>query len=126
MNQPQAKETSVNYTIINRDELARDGYTYELEGERHGDSAISVILVDAAPGEGPRLHKHPYAEMFILQEGSATYTIGADTLEARAGQIAIVPAGVPHKFVNSGSGRLKQVDIHYSPRFITEWLEAGG
>jgi mannose-6-phosphate isomerase-like protein (cupin superfamily) len=126
MNHPEAKETSVNYTIINRDELARDDYTYELEGYRHGDSSISVILVDAAPGEGPRLHKHPYAEMFILQEGSATYTIGATTLEARAGQIAIVPAGVPHKFVNSGSGRLKQVDIHYSPRFITEWLEAGG
>ncbi|HYA99319.1 MAG TPA: hypothetical protein VED37_03800 [Ktedonobacteraceae bacterium] len=42
---------------------------------------------------------------------------------SKAGQIAIVPAGVPHKFVNSGSGRLLQVDIHHSPRFITHWLE---
>jgi quercetin dioxygenase-like cupin family protein len=113
----------VNYTIINRDELARSGGTYELEGYLHGDTSISVILVDMVPGEGPKLHKHPYAEMFILQEGRATYTVGADTFEAQAGQIAIVPAGVPHKFVNSGAGRLKQVDIHYSPRFITEWLE---
>jgi mannose-6-phosphate isomerase-like protein (cupin superfamily) len=60
---------------------------------------------------------------FVIQAGTATYTIGAATLEATAGQIAIVPAGVPHKFVNSGSGRLRQVDIHRSPRFITEWLE---
>jgi mannose-6-phosphate isomerase-like protein (cupin superfamily) len=59
----------------------------------------------------------------VIQEGSATYTIGSTTLEAKAGQIAIVPAGVPHKFVNSGSGRLLQVDIHHSPRFITQWLE---
>ncbi len=113
----------MSYTIVNRDELARFDYTYELEGYLHGNTDISVILVDAGPGEGPRLHQHPYAEMFILQEGCATYTVGADTFEAQAGQIAIVPAGVPHKFVNSGSGRLKQVDIHYSPRFITEWLE---
>jgi quercetin dioxygenase-like cupin family protein len=113
----------VNYTIINKDELARYGDTYELEGYLHGDTNISVILVDMAPGEGPKLHKHPYPEMFILLEGSATYTIGSDIIEARAGQIAIVPAGTPHTFINSGSGRLKQVDIHYSPRFITDWLE---
>jgi mannose-6-phosphate isomerase-like protein (cupin superfamily) len=113
----------VNYTIVQRDELARSGDTYELEGYLHGNANVSVILVDVAPGEGPKLHKHPYEEVFIIQEGTATYTIGSTTLEAQAGQIAIVPAGVPHKFVNSGSGRLKQVDIHCSPRFITHWLE---
>jgi mannose-6-phosphate isomerase-like protein (cupin superfamily) len=35
----------------------------------------------------------------------------------------IVPADVPHKFVNSGDGPLRQIDIHVSPRFITDWLE---
>jgi hypothetical protein len=30
---------------------------------------------------------------------------------------------VPHKFVNRGEGRLSQVDIHASDRFVTEWLE---
>jgi mannose-6-phosphate isomerase-like protein (cupin superfamily) len=33
-----------------------------------------------------------------------------------AGQIVVAPAGVPHKFVNSGSGPLRQVDIHPSGR----------
>ena len=113
----------MDYTIVNLDELVQAGDTYEFEGYLHGDAGISVILVDMAPGEGPKLHKHPYEEVFIIQEGSATYTIGSITLEATAGQIAIVPAGVPHKFVNSGSGRLRQVDIHHNPRFITEWLE---
>jgi hypothetical protein len=28
----------------------------------------------------------------------------------------------PHRFVNIGTEILRQVDIHVSPRFITEWL----
>jgi hypothetical protein len=30
---------------------------------------------------------------------------------------------VPHRFVNSGDGPLRQVDIHEGERFDTEWLE---
>jgi mannose-6-phosphate isomerase-like protein (cupin superfamily) len=114
---------NTDYTVVNTDELAHSGDTYEFEGYQHGNAGICVILVNMAPGEGPKLHQHPYEEVFIIQEGRATYTIGSTTLEATAGQIAIVPAGVPHKFINSGTGRLRQVDIHHSPRFITQWLE---
>jgi len=114
---------NTDYIVVNTDELAHSGDTYEFEGYQHGNAGICVILVNMAPGEGPKLHQHPYEEVFIIQEGRATYTIGSTTLEATAGQIAIVPAGVPHKFINSGTGRLRQVDIHHSPRFITQWLE---
>jgi mannose-6-phosphate isomerase-like protein (cupin superfamily) len=62
------------------------------------------------------LHTHPYAEIFVTLEGNATFTVGDDTIEVSAGQIVVAPAGVPHKFVNSGSGPLKQVDIHPSGR----------
>jgi mannose-6-phosphate isomerase-like protein (cupin superfamily) len=41
----------------------------------------------------------------------------------KGGQVIVVPAGVAHKFVNSGEERLRQVDIHASERFVTEWLE---
>ncbi|HEX2348102.1 MAG TPA: cupin domain-containing protein [Ktedonobacterales bacterium] len=53
----------------------------------------------------------------------ARYTVGEATLEAEAGQIIVVPPNTPHKFANLGPGRLRQVDIHVSERFITEWLE---
>jgi mannose-6-phosphate isomerase-like protein (cupin superfamily) len=43
--------------------------------------------------------------------------------EAGAGQMVVVRPGVAHKFVNAGTGRLRQIDLHASPRFITEWLE---
>lgn len=113
----------MSYIVINKDELEHTGNTSEFEGYLHGNTDVSFILVDMQPGEGVRLHKHPYQEIFILQEGVATYTVGTTTLEARAGQIIIAPADTPHKFINSGEGKLKQVDIHLSKRFITHWLE---
>ena len=53
-----------------------------------------------------------------------TYTlINRADLPQDAGLILIVPANTAHKFINTGPTPLKQVDIHLSPRFITEWLE---
>jgi mannose-6-phosphate isomerase-like protein (cupin superfamily) len=80
-------------------------------------------VVNAPPGDSPKLHRHPYEEVFVEQEGNATFTAGEETIEVSGGQVVVVPAGVPHKFVNSGTTRLRQVDIHASDRFVTEWLE---
>jgi len=94
----------------------------EVQGHNH-NAAVSVIVVDAPPGGGPKLHRHPYEEVFVIQEGRVTFTAGGETIEAKGGQVVVVPAGVAHKFTNSGTGRLRQVDIHASERFVTEWLE---
>lgn len=59
----------------------------------------------------------------MVQEGPATFTAGDETIEVVGGRVVVVPAGAPHKFVNSGAGRLRQIDIHANKRFITEWLE---
>ena len=112
----------MNYTILNRDELPRDGNTYEFEGFRQ-NTEVSFIWVDIPPGGSVRLHKHPYEEIFIIQEGVSSFMVGSTTLEAVAGQIMIVPANVPHKFMNNGDRQLKQIDIHVNKEFITDWLE---
>jgi mannose-6-phosphate isomerase-like protein (cupin superfamily) len=94
----------------------------EFQGCSHG-AGVSLIVVDAPPGGGPKLHRHPYEEVFVVQEGTATFTAGEETIEVSGGQVVVVPAGVAHRFVNSGAGRLRQVDVHASDRFVTEWLE---
>lgn len=88
-----------------------------------GETAnVTVILHDSVePGRGPRLHAHPYPETFIIEEGSALFTVGNEQIEGRAGQIIIVPANTPHKFVTLGP--LKSIHIHANPRFETHWLE---
>lgn len=113
----------MNYTILTRDELQRDGNTFEFEGYQHGNTDISFIWADMPPGDSVRLHKHPYKEVFIIQEGLVTFTVDSTTIEARAGQIVIVPADTSHKFINSGDGRLNQIDIHVSKQIITQWLQ---
>ena len=113
----------MNYTLLKKDDLPYDGNVYEFEGFRFQDTEVSFIWVDMPPGGIVRLHKHPYKEIFIIQEGIATFTVGSTSLEAHAGQIIIVPAQVPHKFMNLSDGQLRQIDIHVNKEFITDWLE---
>ena len=109
--------------ILRRDDLPYDSNVYEFEGVQYQDTEVSFIWVDMPPGGNIRLHKHPYKEIFIIQEGVATFTVGSNTLEANVGQIIIVPAEVPHKFRNDSDKQLRQIDIHISREFQTIWLE---
>jgi mannose-6-phosphate isomerase-like protein (cupin superfamily) len=100
-----------------------DGSAVEFEGRDHGAS-VSVILVSTdEDGSGPKLHRHPYDETFVIRGGAALFTVGDQEVVGRAGQIIVVPAQVPHKFAKTGTERLEMMDVHASPVFITEWLE---
>ncbi len=111
--------------VIDRDELPGGETARTFEGYRYGDADVSFFLTNGSPGSGPDLHRHPYAEVFVIQDGEVTFTVGEDIIEASAGQIVVVPTGVPHKFVNSDTARARHIDIHASRRMITEWLEEG-
>jgi quercetin dioxygenase-like cupin family protein len=109
--------------IINKDELPHSGTAHTFEGYLYGDANVSFFLSETPPGRGPKLHAHPYAEVFVVQEGGLTFRVGDDTIEATGGQIVVAPAGMPHRFVNSGTGQARHIDIHASRRMTTEWLE---
>ena len=75
------------------------------EGREHG-SSVSFFIGTFEAGTGPGLHTHPYDETFIVEAGSATFTVGDETFELGAGKIVVVPAGTPHKFVSGEGFRL--------------------
>ena len=108
--------------VVNLSELPFSRIARELQGEEHGGVGASLIFVDAPPGRGPSLHKHPYTELFVMQEGEAIVTAGDEQRKVGPGDIVIIPPNTPHSFVNSGEGNLRQLDIHLNARFITEWL----
>ena len=97
---------------------------HEFAGADYGGAGVCVIFTDLPPGGGPALHKHPYEEVFVMLEGQATFVVDGDTIAAGADDIVIVPPDTPHGFTNSGAGPLRQVNIHVSPTFETEWLES--
>ena len=109
-------------SFLDLNELPFEGMSYEFHGEEQA-APISAYIVNAPPGKGPPLHTHPYVETIFMIEGRATVTIGNETREVNAGAIAVVPANTPHKFVNSGDGLLRQIDVHASPKFIQTNLE---
>jgi len=103
-------------------EMQRSHLSRELQGKDCGRPGVSLILLEAAPGRGPSLHTHDYAEVMIVLEGTATFTDGETSRDVGAGHVVIVPAGQPHGFVNTGDGPLRQVDIHVADAFATDWL----
>lgn len=95
----------------------------DIEGRDIG-SGVSVIRVSTdVVGSGPRLHRHPYRETFVILRGRARFTIGDEQRDGGAGDVLVVPAGTPHKFAVLGPGVYEAVDIHESDHFVTEWLE---
>jgi len=109
-------------SFIDLEQLPFEGMSYEFHGERHG-APISAYIVNAKPGKGPPLHMHPYVETIFMLRGRATVTVGDEQREAAAGDIVVVPANTPHRFINSGTELLRQIDIHASPKFIQTDLE---
>jgi quercetin dioxygenase-like cupin family protein len=108
---------------VNKDDLPSSSTSHRFEGHDFGDVPLSFHWTDAPPGTGPKLHRHPYAEVFVIQDGQVTFTVDDETIEASGGEIVIVPAGHPHKFVNAGPGPARHLDIHTSSQMSTEWLE---
>jgi mannose-6-phosphate isomerase-like protein (cupin superfamily) len=110
-------------SAIERDELPYSGHSHELEGYLHGNVPATLIFFNGPPGSGAKLHRHPYLEIFVIQQGCAAFTVGDALIEAGDDQILIAPAGVPHKFTNTGSGALRVLGIQFNERYVAERLE---
>jgi mannose-6-phosphate isomerase-like protein (cupin superfamily) len=112
--------------FIGQDNLPGPRGARRFIGADHGGLPISLFLVDDGPGSGPRLHRHPYPELFILHAGQAEFTVDDAVFVAEAGDILIAPAGTAHRFTNTGSEQLRMTAVHTAPEMDTEWLEPDG
>ena len=111
--------------VVPFDELDHTPHAHEVEGADLGDGRVpfSVILVHGGPGTGPRVHRHPYPEVFVVEAGEATFRLGDEDVVVGAGHLLVSPSGVLHGFQNTGTGELRLTAIHGAARFDTEWLE---
>ena len=93
----------------------------EFQGQDFGSDVCIIFNAFDRAGEGPNLHSHPYSETFIVRKGTVRFVVGTSSLDVSAGHIVVVPPQTPHRFT-SLSDAVEMIDIHASPRFITEWL----
>jgi mannose-6-phosphate isomerase-like protein (cupin superfamily) len=99
--------------VIPLDEIRSSPTAALFEGDKHGDGVpVSSFIVNTPPGKGPGLHTHPYGEVFVVQDGQATFTAGDEEVVVAEGNVVVVQPETPHKYVNSGDDVLRMVTIH--------------
>jgi quercetin dioxygenase-like cupin family protein len=84
------------------------------ELQRHDISApgreVVQVKVEFDPGHGIPKHTHPGEEVVYVLEGTVEYQVeGKPPMTLKAGQVALVPAGVVHSAKNTGSGVAAEV-----------------
>ena len=63
------------------------------------DGRMTVVEVTEPAGAEAPLHVHHNEdEGFLILDGSVTFEVGGETIEARAGDYAFGPRGVPHRY----------------------------
>jgi quercetin dioxygenase-like cupin family protein len=98
--------------VIPIEDLRRSATAALFEGR--GDAPVSIFVTEYDRGHGPPLHLHPYPEVFVVQTGTAEFTVGEDKLSVSGGHIVVVPAETPHGFKGAGDDKLRVVSVHPS------------
>jgi HTH-type transcriptional regulator, repressor for puuD len=78
-----------------------------------------------APGTGLPLHSHNVEESVLILEGEAVAEIDGERFDLVAGDATWVPAGVPHRFLNRGSGPMRIYWV-YGGRDVTRTITETG
>ena len=94
-------------------------------GRDHRGVPVSFFIQASPPGHGPEPHRHPYAETFVLHEGSGSFLAGDKTIEATGGSVVVVPPGEVHGFTASLGGPRRMTRLHLNDRMITDWVGRG-
>lgn len=110
------------FQIIRRGDLPKGRIAeVEFEGSQF-EAGISFFIGDLEPGEGPPLHKHPYAETCIIHSGQVLMEIAGKSIPAGPGDIVVIDPETPHQFIALGPERLQAICIHASDRFVIQRL----
>jgi quercetin dioxygenase-like cupin family protein len=71
---------------------------------------VIQVLVEFAPGVAFPEHSHPGEEIVNVVGGSVEYALeGRPPVTLNAGEVLVIPAGVPHAVENVGSGNAAEI-----------------
>jgi quercetin dioxygenase-like cupin family protein len=69
------------------------------------DGQMTILEITEPPDQAAPLHVHHREdEAFWMLEGSATFEVGGQTIEARAGDYLFGPRDVPHRYTSGPDG----------------------
>lgn len=106
-------EGSAKATVTAIDDLRRSAPAALFEGREQ--IGVSVFVTAYDRGQGPDLHLHPYPEVFVVEEGTAVFTVGEGEVTVEGGNIVVVPEQTQHGFKCAGDDKLRVVSVHPNP-----------
>ncbi|MCK7498023.1 MAG: cupin domain-containing protein [Comamonadaceae bacterium] len=80
-------------------------------GEADGLTQLSVWRQTLQPGAATPPHRHDCDEVVLCTSGDAELQLGADVRRFGAGATLVLPAGLTHQIVNTGSRPLEILGI---------------
>jgi quercetin dioxygenase-like cupin family protein len=99
-------------TVIPIEDLRRSPTAALFEGR--AEAPLSIFVTEYERGQGPQLHLHPYPEVFVVQTGTAAFSVAGEELIVTGGHIVVVPAQTPHGFKGAAEDKLRVVSVHPS------------
>ena len=70
-----------------------------------------------APGDGPPLHRHPWATWEVVLEGTLLVRLGDEELEVGAGDVIYTPPNIVHAFVVIGTEPARLLGVNWPGGF---------
>ncbi len=70
-----------------------------------------------SPGDGPPLHRHPWATWEVVIEGALRVRIGDETIEVGPGDLFFTPPDIPHTFMAIGDTPSRLIGVNWPGGF---------
>jgi len=117
---------------IDLEELELNGegdlrYAFPLH-ETVGTTGTAAVLFELDPGGVLPAHTDSAEETLVVLRGECEATVGDETGRLRAGQVAVVPASMPHGVRNVGDDTLRVLGFFAAPTVLSYFADsrAGG
>ena len=88
-----------------------------------GSRASAVVYFEVKPGDRLARHTDSAEEVLYVVAGEAEAEIGGEHKHLAAGDLAVIPAMVPHGLVNDGRETVKVVGFFSAPEVISTFEE---
>jgi putative monooxygenase len=90
-----------------------------------GSEHLTTGITEFQPGANLALHIHNCEEQVTMLEGDATVIIDGASYEVSAPDTTFIPAGVPHRFINSSAKPMKILWVYTTTKVTRTFVEPG-
>jgi mannose-6-phosphate isomerase-like protein (cupin superfamily) len=77
------------------------------------------------PGTSIRLHSHSTVEQVVILEGEGLAELNGEQVAVTAFDTTVIPAGEPHRFINSGATRMTILWIYGGSSVLRTFIDTG-